>query len=730
MVGEGEGMNIARRAHRLVLWTGLVAIVAYAVALPSILFGMLGVAGGLLAWWLRASGLGRRVPRWSINLLVFAALVYTVQDAVRHGITIRQIAMLIATLIVLKMFDRSRAKDYAQIITLSIFLVIGAVLESVLMRVGMVVAVYLPLAVVAIMAHHMVEGHEAAEASADNPWTEASRVRLPIIAGVHARRHLRGAAIGSIVLLLFATGIVFVIVPRGIGEEMFGRMDDANRTRSTRFATTVNLGEAGQISTSSRPVMHVEVHDDRGQPIGSPNRMFYLRGNVLDNYDQREGQWSDVDARRSLEYADVTPGEWYAYSGRLPTSIRQRITILDAAAARGFLFATYRPVAARFERAVGVYYDPRTARLMVPRETRGRLTYEVESVAVFPDDAGDRTFRNTASFPNTRIGALARQLLDEAGVPISRERTREEMLRTASVLRDYFRDFVYTLDDTGAPPGTDPTEWFIFERRAGHCEYFASALAAMCRSVGLPARVVTGYVAAEWNAASGHYVVRESNAHAWVEVSIGAGQWRVFDATPGDAMAALHQSPRGWLDQILDVVGAAEHWWLTYIVTFSQNGEREAAGGEIPSLLRRLIGDPREGLETIKSTTWDDAARYATIALVVISLALAAFFVLRSASASAAAMIARAWPRKASAGDPRAHLVYRQLLRTLARRGIPKPAWQPPMDFAETVHDPALAELVRRVARSVYAATFGGADIPPDEWRRMEREVRALARAR
>lgn len=723
-------MNLAGRVHRFVLWTGLVAIVAYAVALPSILFGVIGVGCGLGAWWLRESGVGRRVPRWSINLVVFAALAYTVRDALRYGITIQQIAMLIATLIVLKMFDRSRAKDYAQIITLSIFLVIGAVLESVQMRVGLVVAVYLPLAVMAIMGHHMVEGHESAEASADNPWSAGSRVRLPIVAGVRARRQLRGTAIGSIVLLVIATGIVFVIVPRGIGEEMFGRMGEGDRTRSTQFATTVNLGEAGQISTSSRPVMHVEVHDERGQSIGSPNRMFYLRGNVLDNYDQRDGEWSEADGRRSREYTVVNPGEWYPYSGQLSSSIRQRITILDASAARGFLFATYRPVAARFDRNVGVHYDPRTARLMVPRETRGRLTYEVESVSVFPDDAGERAFRNAASFPNTRIGALARELLDEAGVPVTRERTREEMLRTASVLRDYFRDFTYTLDDTGAPPGTDPTEWFIFERREGHCEYFASALAAMCRSVGLPARVVTGYVAAEWNAASGHYVVRESNAHAWVEVSIGAGQWRVFDATPGDAMAALHQTPRGWLDQILDVVGAAEHWWLTYIVTFSQEGDREAGGEEMPGLLRRIIGDPREGLETIKSTTWDDAARYATIALVVTSLAVAGFFVLRSASAGAATLAARVWHRRAGVGDVRAHLVYRELLRVLSRRGVPKPAWQPPMEFAETIEDPALADLVRRVARSVYAATFGASNVPPEEWQRMEREVRAFGRAR
>ena len=72
---------------------------------------------------------------------------------------------------------------------------------------------------------------------------------------------------------------------------------------------------------------------------------------------------------------------------------------------------------------------------------------------------------------------------------------------------------------------SDTIEQFLFDTKRGHCEYFASALAAMCHSVGVQARVITGYVAYEFDPGGQEYIVSESNAHAWVEVRTDDWSW-------------------------------------------------------------------------------------------------------------------------------------------------------------------------------------------------------------
>jgi hypothetical protein len=80
----------------------------------------------------------------------------------------------------------------------------------------------------------------------------------------------------------------------------------------------------------------------------------------------------------------------------------------------------------------------------------------------------------------------------------------------------------------------DAVEFFLFEQRRGYCEQFASSLAVMARSLGIPARVATGYAPGEYNPFTGLHEVRASDAHAWVEVYFPGHGWSAFDPTPGD----------------------------------------------------------------------------------------------------------------------------------------------------------------------------------------------------
>src|SRR5262249_15046520 len=121
-----------------------------------------------------------------------------------------------------------------------------------------------------------------------------------------------------------------------------------------------------------------------------------------------------------------------------------------------------------------------------------------------------------------RIKALADQISSNSKNPYD---------KAANIQRYLISHYGYTLDLSGTH-GDDPLADFLFVRRAGHCEYFASAMTVMLRAEGVPARYVTGFSPGEYNDVGGDYIIRESDAHAWVEVYFPQYGWLPFDPTP------------------------------------------------------------------------------------------------------------------------------------------------------------------------------------------------------
>ena len=120
-----------------------------------------------------------------------------------------------------------------------------------------------------------------------------------------------------------------------------------------------------------------------------------------------------------------------------------------------------------------------------------------------------------------RIRRLSREVTAEASTPYDR----------VQALQDYLRRITYDQYISAPPPGRDVVDWFLFESRKGYCDYYASAMAVMCRAIGIPARVVQGYSTGEFIAASQTYRVRQMNAHAWVEVFFPHFGWIEFEPT-------------------------------------------------------------------------------------------------------------------------------------------------------------------------------------------------------
>lgn len=298
-----------------------------------------------------------------------------------------------------------------------------------------------------------------------------------------------------------------------------------------------------------------------------------------------------------------------------------------------------------------------------------------------------------------RMEVLARQVAGE-GTPLERAERLERHLIT---------EYSYTTEFVGVS-GAEAIEEFLFDYRRGHCEYFASALVVLLRAEGIPSRLVTGFLGGDYNPIEGYYVVRQLNAHAWVEAWDELGeQWITLDPTPA---AGRPQSGvgAGW-DEIL-----RQSWdyllfrWDRYVLTF---GLEDQLG-----LLRQLRTRWEELVEFLrgKANSSDpdpvDAAAAAAAesglstdpaGSRVVPWAIGLVLVLIAASAVAWVLARRA----RGLGPVEA---YRRLRRDLERSGIPIGAATAPLELERVAVRalPSAALAVRRLVRDYLRVAFAG----------------------
>jgi len=154
-----------------------------------------------------------------------------------------------------------------------------------------------------------------------------------------------------------------------------------------------------------------------------------------------------------------------------------------------------------------------------------------------------------------RISEFAAEVMGEGS---DFERARRAEARLVS-------DYAYTTDLIGTPEG-ERIETFLFSLRRGHCELFASSMVLMLRSQGIAARLATGFLGAEYNPIEGYYIVRQSNAHAWVEAYVDDQGWRVFDPTPPAGRPASTEA--GALQLASQLYDYLIFRWDRYILTY------------------------------------------------------------------------------------------------------------------------------------------------------------------
>src|SRR5262249_36808620 len=137
-------------------------------------------------------------------------------------------------------------------------------------------------------------------------------------------------------------------------------------------------------------------------------------------------------------------------------------------------------------------------------------------------------------------------------------------LQKASLLEAYLkRNYRYTLSPTWTP-GDQPLSKFLFEAKTGHCEYFSSSMAILLRTAGIPTRLINGFLMGEYNPVGEDYIIRQSDAHSWVEAYIPGSGWMEFDPTPPDP----NHRDINFAVQVSQYIDAMELFWSSYVLVY------------------------------------------------------------------------------------------------------------------------------------------------------------------
>jgi transglutaminase-like putative cysteine protease len=294
---------------------------------------------------------------------------------------------------------------------------------------------------------------------------------------------------------------LFVLFPRLPGP--FWAMPAPGSAARTGLSDEMSPGDISSLARSDAVAFRVRFSD--AAPAATD---LYWRGPVLDRYDGRRWRAAvDGGGARTLPPPPEGRARTYDYEVMLEAHDGAWLLPLDTPLDWDLAAAELSPA----------------LELRHSRSVDRRLAYRARSVAggaFRPARPPAATTRAVARQRNPRTQVLAGEL--------RRQYPADRDFLFAILARFRSEAFFYTLE----PPllGADPVDDFLFRTRSGFCEHYAAAFTLLARAGGLPARVVTGYQGGEWNPIGGHWVIRQSDAHAWSEVFV-AGRWVRFDPT-------------------------------------------------------------------------------------------------------------------------------------------------------------------------------------------------------
>ncbi len=593
---------------------------------------------------LRDSGkLTLPVPRWFLNLASLGVLAPSLLQISIENI-VGPVLEGLVLLLGIKLLEEKKTRDYMQIYLICMFLLIGSTLISLNIS---FLFYFIPLMLLSTAGLILL-----AFFSHDPGLALHGRVVPKVFS-----QSLLVCAVS-----IPACALIFVILPRTDFPlfSLFGRVEAAR----SGFSDSVSLGDVTEIQEDPTVVLRAEMPEIAEKDL-------YWRGVELDRFD-------GVSWRRGAE-RPAEPWESIPRSGGTDQTI-----YLEPSGAR-YLFALDRPVAI-YPDGIGRRKSPRSN--LWHENILQRIRYRAVSVpsdsAPGTDSDLDRYLALPAGF-SPRISEFAAKIAGQGGDSIAHF---VKLLRSGQ--------YEYSIE--GLHKSDAPLEDFLFEYRRGNCEYFASALGAMLRSAGIPARLVAGYRGGYYNPAGKYYLVLQKNAHVWVE-AYRAGRWLRIDPTPVNALTPEEAYRESILLRVRLLFDTFDYYWGKFVIGYDLN-RQVALWGKVKTAITR------PDLDIMRM--WDVSVLLAPYAAGAAVLAGLIAFMLR-----------RAW-RKPE------HVLISRFHRKMRKRGYQRIRGEGLEEFSNRVSDPELKIRAAEFVSEFQDIFYRDRKLGPYETKRLKSLIRCL----
>jgi len=533
----------------------------------------------------------------------------------------------------------------------------------------------------------------------------------PLAAGTAGGRRLERSLLAtslSVALATLALGaLLFFILPRFSTGYMsaYGFQPE----QISGFTNEVTLGDIGSIKQNPAVVMRVRAEGDDPQALAG----LKWRGIALTHFDGERWRASFTLMKQPLKPQQgrfTPPLAPYRDSARLamaPRHLQYRVLLEPISAGTLFVAMVPEDVVGRFrnlwvdENGALTYYQGGYVQVGYDAVSDAAVP-PAELLRAAPVEYAPEVRKVYLQLPaiDPRVAALAQQLTSRFDNPYDKAREIERYLRT---------QFGYTLE-LPSEPESDPVAHFLFERRKGHCEYFATSMTVMLRAAGIPSRMVNGFLTGEYNDVGASYIVRAQDAHTWVEVYFPGVGWVEFDPTPPDP----NPPALTWWTTVRHYYDAFDMFWDEWVINYDESHQfalarqmREAVQWARQN--RRWFQQKRRDLTAEMHALGERIRESPYSAPIGVGLVLVAALLVRGRSLVGWAKTLRLLHGNAGRElkPAEATVLYQRLLRTLRRRGFRKSPGQTPLEFASSLPPPELAGAVAEFTRAYNHIRFG-----------------------
>jgi protein-glutamine gamma-glutamyltransferase len=623
------------------------------------------------------------------------------------------LSQLIISLSIVKLFQRKSARDWGFLFVISFFELLLSAGSSIspIFFVCLIVYALSSIGSIVLFEISRTSATVTTVVTSKENTTGGIGVKIPII------------SVSLLLAVLFLAIPIFFTVPRFGSSAIGGGLQQ--ETGYVGYSNSVQLGKLGTLQQNQRIAMRVEV--DGIESI--PNSYRKWRGIALDRFDNltwSKSKFSASEVPRNIEQVYILAQR------RLPSeTVLQSITLeaLDSSN----IFSLINPIEIRGEFS-GMLRDSEDS-ISVIGESQ-RTPYSVESNANYPatevisEDVGkaSEAFARYLVLPrlDPRIPDLARSVVrsQNASSRFEKARAIEKYLQTS---------FTYSLDLKAT--GNEPLADFLFDKKSGHCEYFATAMAVMLRTQGVETRLVNGFQLGEYNKTAEMYIVKQRDAHSWVEVYFPASDsWVPFDPTPS-VTGTYDETGLTLAGRLTSYVEALETFWIQYFVSYDNKNQRSLFRSIVKTFrsLETYVVAQFTDLKTFLSNLWADLSGekglesriYAIIKAVGIIVFLIVVIPLAFLTGRRVWRwhFWRNWKRFFRKSDEVTIVeFYERMTKALSKKGLKRSAYQTPYEFAEELN----VDAAIRITENYQKVRFGKQELTAAEVSETESWLRTI----